>query len=172
MDLFLLFQHGLIYGAILSVVLSVLIIISMYINAEIWASDYPPDIQENYIPVSEKTQKQKIVVSIAFLGIIFGLIGLAIMHFDLMIERELSFLDAFCIIFVMLLCFNLIDLLVLDWLFFINIQPNFIVLPGTEGLKGYDDYYFHFRGFLIGMVIISVASLLFAGILTVLSVFL
>ena len=41
--------------------------------------------------------------------------------------------------------FNLVDLILLDWLLFTYIQPRFVVLPGTEGLAGYRDYWFHFR---------------------------
>jgi len=35
---------------------------------------------------------------------------------------------------------------VLDWLIFVTIQPDFVVIPGTEGLAGYKDYGFHFLG--------------------------
>lgn len=34
--------------------------------------------------------------------------------------------------------------------------------PGTEGMAGYRDYWFHFRGFLIGIPIILAASALLA----------
>lgn len=60
--------------------------------------------------------------------------------------------------------FNLLDWLVLDWLICIKIRPGFMILPGTEGLAGYADYGFHFRGFLIGIVISLLISLLFAAI--------
>ncbi|MDH3734751.1 MAG: hypothetical protein OEU54_14585 [Gemmatimonadota bacterium] len=60
--------------------------------------------------------------------------------------------------------FNLVDLLILDWLILVRIQPGFVVLPGTEGLAGYDDYRFHGHAFLIGTTGILVVSLL-AGLL-------
>ncbi len=168
MDLLLLFQHRLFYGAILSFLLSLLITISLYINAEIWVSDFPPDIQEKHGPVSEESKKQKIIVGIAFLGIIVGVVGLALTHLDLLIDEEPTFFEMFISIYVMFLCFNLFALFILDWLFFVKIQPKFIILLETEGLKGYKDYYFHFRGFLIGLVILFVGSIFLVGVPSVL----
>jgi hypothetical protein len=73
--------------------------------------------------------------------------------------------------FVMLMVFNLVDLLVLDWLIFVTIRPRIIVLPGTEGMEGYRDYGFHFRAFLKGVVESLVASLLVAGFVIAIDVF-
>ena len=39
-----------------------------------------------------------------------------------------------------------------------------VVIEGTVGCKGYKDYFFHFKGFLIGCVYTTVMALLFAGI--------
>ncbi len=62
--------------------------------------------------------------------------------------------------------FNLVDLVILDWLIFVTLQPKFTVLPGTEGLAGYKDYAFHFKAFLRGTVLCFLASLVIAGIAT------
>jgi len=43
-------------------------------------------------------------------------------------------------------------LLILDWLIFVTIQPSFIVIPGTEGMAGYKDYWFHFQVSFLGWV--------------------
>jgi hypothetical protein len=50
-----------------------------------------------------------------------------------------------------LLVFNAVDLLILDWLVFATLRPRIVVLPGTEGAQGYGDYGFHFRAFLKGL---------------------
>ena len=39
-----------------------------------------------------------------------------------------------------------------------------LVLPGTEGCRGYKDYRFHFTGFLQGCIYISVTAFLMAGL--------
>jgi hypothetical protein len=53
---------------------------------------------------------------------------------------------------------------VLDWPL-VAFSPRFMVLPGTEGSAGYKDYRFHFHGFLVGTVLIVVASGLIAAAL-------
>lgn len=62
------------------------------------------------------------------------------------------------------------DLLIPDWLIFVAIQPKFIILPGTEGAKGYRDYGFHFRAFLKGSLGALIASLIIAGIVWLIEV--
>jgi len=57
--------------------------------------------------------------------------------------------------------FHLVDWLILDWLIVCTITP-FVVIPGTEGMAGYNNYAMHFRGFLIGMVISVVMGVLIA----------
>lgn len=53
----------------------------------------------------------------------------------------------------------MVDLVVLDWLIFVRSRPRFIVLPGTEGMAGYKDYFFHLKGFLVGVVLSAAVSL-------------
>jgi hypothetical protein len=64
--------------------------------------------------------------------------------------------------------FTILDCFVLDW-GLVYWQPRFVVLPGTEGLAGYRNYWFHFRGFLIGIPIILALSALVAGIVSVMA---
>jgi len=61
--------------------------------------------------------------------------------------------------------FNLVDWLLLDWPL-VYWQPRLVVLPGTEGLAGYTDYRFHFRGFLIGIPVVLAGSALMATIVS------
>ena len=67
-------------------------------------------------------------------------------------------------IFVMCIVWNSVDLLVMDWLIFCTIQPKFMILPGSEGHPAYKDYYFHFRGFLIGCVYSAIGGVVCGGI--------
>ena len=59
--------------------------------------------------------------------------------------------------------FNLVDLLVMDWLIVCTITPRFLVLPGTEGMAGYKDYRTHPRGFVIGSAVAIMGSGLIAA---------
>lgn len=72
------------------------------------------------------------------------------------------FFNAFGVVFI----FNLVDLLLLDWLLFCFITPNFLIIPGTEGMQAYKDYGYHFRAFLIGTVLSIAAGLVIVGIVS------
>jgi len=67
------------------------------------------------------------------------------------------------------LVFSAVDLLILDWLVFVTLRPKIVVLPGTEGAKGYGDYGFHFRAFLKGLAGSLIGSLVIAGMAQVLT---
>ena len=103
---------------------------------------------------------------------LIGAIGLGIVAASFAEVREngggrVQFLTAFVHLFVMLSVFNVVDLVLLDWPL-VAIVPRFMVLPGTEGSAGYKDYWFHFRGFLVGVVLILVASGLIAAVVAAL----
>jgi hypothetical protein len=117
----------------------------------VWISDYPPDIQEAVgsvdVPIG-----QKIVAATVSLCIIVGVALYSSAKLRRRNGGELSFLAAFIHSALLLFSFAVWDLLVLDWLIFATIQPDFIVIPGTEGLAGYKDYWFHFEVSFLGWV--------------------
>lgn len=67
-------------------------------------------------------------------------------------------------LWIICLTWNVVDLLILDWLVFCTITPKCFVLPGTGNCKGYKDYKFHFIGFLKGCVYMTLFALIFAVI--------
>jgi hypothetical protein len=158
-------RHALLYGALLSAVLSVLLLGVLWINPEVLLNDYPPDIREKHGPMSERSRRQRIPVAI-----VIGAVGVIVVVASLSSVRSdgggtIPFLTAFVHLFVMFSVFNLVDLLLLDWPL-VAIGPRFMVLPGTEGAAGYKNYRFHFHGFLIGTLLILIASGLLAALLT------
>lgn len=74
------------------------------------------------------------------------------------------FIDTFLHSFGILMIFNLVDLLIIDWLIFCWITPRFVVIPSTEGMKGYKDYKIHLRGAMIGTPFLIIVSLFIAAI--------
>jgi len=160
-------SHALFYGGVLSAVMAALVLGLLRINPEILLNDYPPDIQEKYGPMSERSKRQRIPVAIVLGAVVLGIV---IASFAAVREPRggsISFLTAFVHLFVMFSVFNVVDLLLLDWLL-VAIGPRWVVLPGTEGSAGYKDYWFHFRGFLIGIVLILAASGLMALVIAAL----
>lgn len=151
--------HGLAYGLILSVLSSAVLLISAYFNPESMVDGYPPDIQERHGPMSATAYRHKRLVGIPFGVVLIGLLLVSILTLP-----AITFWMVFINTALVLFTFNLVDLLVLDWLIFNTIRPAFIVLPGTEGMAGYRDYGFHFRKFLKGVAGAMLAGLVAGGL--------
>jgi len=167
MTLWPVISHALLYGGVLSAVMVVLVLALLRINPEILLNDYPPDIQEKYGPMSERSKRQRIPAATVIGAMVLGVV---VASFSAVREQgagHISVLTAFVHLFVMFSVFNVVDLLLLDWLL-VAIGPRWVVLPGTEGSAGYKDYWFHFRGFLIGTALILAASGLMAVVIAAL----
>ena len=160
----LLTQYGVFCGAILSVLMCVAFVGLAYLNPEIWLPDYPPDIRERFGPMCEKAKKQRRLAGIPVFLILVATLAFAAVRFARIAGGESSFLAVFLGVFTALLVFNVLDLVVLDWLIFVTIRPKIVVLPGTEDVEGYGDYGFHFRAFLKGIVGSFAASLVVATV--------
>jgi hypothetical protein len=148
----LLMFNGLFFGAILSLLLVALMLGSLAVAPDIWVNDYPPDIREKYGPKSARAKRFTPYFSLLFFAIMIGVLGFSLVRLLIVTEDPLNFLSAFLTAFIVLFTFNLVDLLIIDWLIFVTIQPRVVILPGTEGMPGYKDYRFHFVGFLKGIL--------------------
>ena len=167
MTLWTLIRHALLYGGVLSAVLCVLLLGLLWTNPEILLNDYPPDIRKKHGPMSERSKRQRVPVAIVIGAVALGIVTASFSAVRANGGGKIPFLTAFVHLFVMFSVFNVVDLLLLDWLL-VAIGPSLLVLPGTEGSAGYKDYWFHFRGFLIGAVLIFFASGLMAGVVALL----
>jgi hypothetical protein len=161
--------HGLTYGGILSLVMFFLIFGSLYYNPEIWLNDYPADIRKKYGPASEKTRKEKRWFSLAVFIVLLGIGAASVAQLPRLTGEQASFVPVFLNLYIIFMVFNLVDLLVFDWLIGVTMRPKFLILRGTEGSEGYRDYGFHFRGFLKGTLISLVTSLILAGVVVLTS---
>lgn len=165
MDFSTLVQHGILFGLILSILFTLVLLGAVFVNAEIMQNDYPKDVKKAYgAEKNPKTRGQRRIFSLLFLAVLFGVITCSVVSAVRASSTPLTFLPLFVLIFVEVFTFNVWDLLILDWLIFVTLQPKFIFLPGTEGMAGYKDYYFHFKGFLTGIVYSLVGALVLAGI--------
>jgi hypothetical protein len=163
MDWSHLLTSAVICGLVLSLGLTTIMIISGAVAPDMWVGDYPPDIKEKFGPMSARASRIRPFVATLFLVLVLAipLIGLSFLHSSV---ENIRFLPALVFSVTVLLVFNVFDLLVLDWLFFCTIQPRPMVLPGTEGMLGYRDYRFHFKGFLKGLAFCLVGGLTVASI--------
>jgi hypothetical protein len=157
-----LISNALIYGLYLSILLAIVMLVSFGLAPDMWVGDYPPDIQTKYGEMSPRAKRYRPSVSVLFFGSILVVLTASIINLHKIVEGDVGFWDYFLSSFITLMVFNLFDLLIADWLIFVTIQPKAIILPGTEGMTGYKDYWFHFRGFLIGIGFSTVGALIIA----------
>lgn len=168
MSLWPILTNALIFGCILSAILFTMVLLLVRINPEIMLGDYPPDIQAKYGPMSQRTRRQRIPVALLILAVMFAIVAASFAPILSGVHGPRTFLVSFVNLSVMFTVFNVLDWLVLDWLIVVTLRPKFLILPGTEGMAGYGDYAFHFRGFLIGIAITLAASILLSGFITIL----
>jgi len=156
--------HALAWGLILSVYMTAAIFALAKIDLGMWVNDYPPDVRERFGPMSPESKRRGL-----FLGVPVMVVGLAIAVVGTLRAgagaEPLGFGGLFAHMFVVMTVFNLVDLIVLDWLVFVRVRPRFLVLPGTEDCAGYDDDLFHFVAFLKGTALITVLSAVVAGVI-------
>ena len=138
-------------------------------NPRYMMQDYPKEITKDVEGKTSKEKKESLLYGLPFLLILalyplcFGLYGKFIIHFN--------FWENWFVIFSLFFSFNLIDLLILDWLVFCFITPKFMIIPGTEGNPGYKNYWFHFIGFLKGCGFLLIGSIIFTSIIELIWLF-
>ena len=151
-------------GALLSILASLSIISILGFNPRLFLQDYPDEIQAAVPPKTDLEKRQSLITGIPFLLILLAVPFISTLILKRQSGEMISFSPLFFNAFGVAFFFNLVDLLVLDWLMFCFITPGFLVIPGTEGMKAYKDYGYHFRAFLIGTVLSIAAGLIIAGL--------
>ncbi len=161
------FAKILLDGSVLSVLASITILGILRFNPRLFLQDYPAKIQEQVPPKTDQEKRFSLLLGIPFLILLFAVPFLSTLSLTHQVVEK-SFLPLFINAFGVVFIFNFVDLLVLDWLIFCLITPDFVIIPGTKGMQAYKDYRFHFRAFLIGTVISTIAGLGIAGIVFIL----
>lgn len=159
-----LLAHSLTFGLILSVAMTALILGTLYWRPMIWVGDAPANIQAAAGPMSDSDRRVKRVAGIVTLVLLSGILVTAMFRLGQLKGGALTFTEVALSTFIVFMVFNLVDLLLIDWLLVATVRPRFVVLPGTEHLAGYGDYGFYFRGFLKGIVGGLVVSMVVAAL--------
>ncbi len=151
-------------GALLSLAATTLILASLWSNPRIWLNDFPADIRQAVPPKTDAEKRASLRWGLPLMALLLGgpLVSTLLMERD---GGEAPFGSLFGHAFVVAFAFNIVDLLVIDWLVLCTWTPRSLVLPGTEGMAGYKDYGHHFRHFLIGTVFSAVVALVVASLL-------
>ncbi len=132
-------------GLLLSVVFSATIIGTALIDPWIMLENYPPAIRELVTPPDDLPVVLPVVIGV---GMIVVLVWLMVRSVVALARDRGGHLGFACAAFHAWLLFqvvNLWDVVILDWLLFVTIQPAALLLPSTEGHPAYDDYLFHLK---------------------------
>lgn len=129
----------------------------------IWMSrGFPPALKAAIRPLTGPEKRKAVVWGAPLLALML-LVPVAYMGYAAVALNQ-GFLQNWWEGFLILFSFNVVDLVVIDWLVICFLTPKFLVAPGTEGHPGYKDYGFHFRAALKGTVLVAVMSLVMAAL--------
>ena len=126
--------------------------------------EYPEDIREKTTlqePSEQQKKQTKLYGGMASIALFLILSLFPILYYR---QTPETFLHVLFYTWIIAFTWNVVDLLIMDWLLVCTITPDWLVLPGTEGCRGYKDYRFHFIGFLQGCIYISLTALIMGGI--------
>lgn len=149
----------LIHGAIYSGLFTAALLIMTLKNPRLLLQDYPKEIVRLVPPKTKEEKRLSKIYSVPFFVIVF-IAYPTFSGWHYASKNGWSFWDTMKFVWGIMQFLNVYDLLIIDWLIVCAITPRFIVLPGTEGNKGYKNYYFHFIGFLKGLIITLIISLI------------
>ncbi len=155
-----------IYGVIWSLLWIIFIGILLFKYPKAMEHDFPEDIKEKAkLPdMDRKTSRQAMLVTVISYVILSAFaIWSGVSTFS---SAPISFFSLLGHEWILCQMWNVIDLLLVDWLVVCFFTPKWILFhfPGTEDCKGWKDYGFHLKGFLHGLVYISIFALVYAGI--------
>ncbi|KPK78857.1 MAG: hypothetical protein AMS25_14210 [Gemmatimonas sp. SM23_52] len=156
----------LLHGAILAGLGSLLLMSAVAYNPRLARRGLPGEIKEKVPPLTTGERRRALFFAIPFFVLIIGGPFLSGLSLAIQAQGALSFPEIAVHVFGVGLVFNLVDLVLLDWLIYCTITPRFVVVPGTEGMAGYKDYLFHLRAHVRGTGLQVILTLVLVGLIT------
>lgn len=156
-------------GCLFAILGSIFILGMMRFNPRLFLNkgDLPADILAAVPPKTDREKRISLILGIPFLIAIVAVPFISTLQFK-QAGNGIGFLSLFFHAFVILMIFNLFDLIVLDVLLFCTITPKFMVVPGTEGLAGYKDYGFHLRQHAKSVIYMMLLAVVIAAVVLLL----
>ena len=152
-------------GALFSLVGSINLLVLLRFNPRIFLRHYAKEIREIVPPKSEKERRMSILLGVPFGLLCLGYIFASALLWRASAQRSPSFWELFAHAFGVFFLFNLVDLLILDWLILCRFTPRWAIIPGTEHIVIPNPYLHHFKGFLTGTVVSVIGGLAIAALL-------
>jgi len=153
-------------GGLLALVFCVYLPLLLRYNPRFARRDLPREIREAVPPLTKKEKREAAFFFVPVL--IFSLVipFLSTLRFSRQNPQDASFLWLFLNAYGILLIANLAELILVDLLLVCTITPKWIVIPGTEGMAGYENYACQIRAHLRGAGLMAVISLIIAAIVS------
>lgn len=149
-------------GALPSVVASAYLLVLLRFNPRVFLGHYPKEIRKVVPPKSEKERRMSIL-----LGVLIGAPSASALIWRTATLQSHSFWERFAYAFGVLFIFNVVDLLILDWLIVCWLKPHWVILPGTEHIATPNLYAHHFKEFLMGTAGLAVVGLAIAALVRI-----
>jgi hypothetical protein len=141
-------------GALMSLVAAAYLLVLLRFTPRIFLGHLPKEIQQVVPPKSRKERRMSVLLGL----LIAAPFGYTLLWRTATLGSH-SFRDLFAYAFGVLFIFNLVDLVILDWLIVCWIKPRWLILPGTEHIAIPNPYVHHFKEFLIGTVGLGIVGL-------------
>ena len=132
-------------GLLLSVVFSATIVGTALIDPWITLENHPPAIRELVTPPDDLPVVLPVVIGLGMSVVLVWLMVRSVVALARDRGWHLGFAYAALHVWLLFQVVNLWDVVILDWLLFVTIQPAALLIPGTEGHPAYDDYLFHLK---------------------------
>ncbi len=155
-------SKALLDGIIISIIICGWISVMLKVNPRFEMKSYPLEIVNSVEKQTKNEKKGFLIMALPML--ILVMIYLIFSTFFAYENFNISYLTLFLHFFIVLMIWNVFDLIIFDWLIFCAINPDFMILPGTKGHPSYKDYMYHFIGFLKGTLLSVIGAGIIAGI--------
>jgi hypothetical protein len=146
-------------GGLLSVIASIYLLILLRAYPRLFLRHYPKAVRDVVPAKSAREITASSIVGVPFIVLLLAAPIWSTVRMQNTSLEPLSFGVLFANAFGVIWLFNLVDLLILDWLIVCFFTPKWVILPGSEHLQIPKPYFDHFRGFLTGTVLSVVVGL-------------
>jgi len=155
--------QGLFYAFVCA---SYIFLVEISFSPRVWGyQDYPKAIKEKVPPQTRGERTLAAIIGLPWLVFFLGFPLVSTYMLRTELGGEISLAVAFLNSFILFSSFNVVDLVLLDWLVISKITPKFVIIPGTEA-QDYKDLSDHYRGHIWGTLGMALLSFVFAAVVS------
>ena len=156
MKLFSMFWSGILWSALWMVAIAM----ALQWFPFLLEHDYPPEERAvaNLKAPTVTEKRYGLLFAVLSMLLLFALLFL--FGFWAYQGETVPFWQLFLYLWGICMCWNIVDLVVVDWILICRLSCPYFMLPGTSSDVGTKHYRFHFNGFLKGIITMSVVAVI------------